>query len=414
MSGTLFIRLAAEGDQASWVRLDEHGRQLASPLQGSLAEASQVEHEQRVVVLVPAMQVMSTRATVPPTRNAVRLRQMLPYSLEELLAQDVDELFFAIGPRHGSDVSVAIVARDRLNTWLHLLAEAGIGATAIHSEADGVPHTPGALTLIAEGERIFGRWGDEAPFVFDGLGLVALVELATKSHATESESPGPPNVILYADQNAYAKHERDCGTLRAICLSFEIRLLDEGSLPRFAATLSAQPGTNLLQGDYAPRSNWLPAVRPWRFAAGLLLGLIALAAATQAAQYLSLQRQERSLAQIIEVTCREHYGLPQMSACRSEMQRRLAAAGQAMSGPAQGFLVVLLAVAQNRDSGSQITALSYRNGVMDLRLRVPSVPVLDEFVQRMSESNLLEVRIQSANPADNGVESQLQIVARGS
>ena len=92
MPGTLFLRLAADPDRAAWVCLDEHGRQLEPPQQGSLMDAGPLARESRVVVLVPAMQIVTTLVSVPPTRNTARLRQMLPYTLEETLAQDVDEL----------------------------------------------------------------------------------------------------------------------------------------------------------------------------------------------------------------------------------------------------------------------------------------------------------------------------------
>ena len=39
-----------------------------------------------------------------------------------------------------------------------------------------------------------------------------------------------------------------------------------------AATLAQRPGTNLLQGAYAPKSNWSAMAKPWRLAASLAGG----------------------------------------------------------------------------------------------------------------------------------------------
>ena len=114
---------------------------------------------------------LSAEAALPAASQA-RLRQLVPFSLEELLADDVDQMVFAIGARLPSGATqIAAVARKRMDAWLAELRAAGIEPHAMCSEADGIPDIPATLVLIIEGERIAGRKPGQAPFVFDGLAL---------------------------------------------------------------------------------------------------------------------------------------------------------------------------------------------------------------------------------------------------
>jgi general secretion pathway protein L len=407
--GTLAIRLHSAPQQIEWVQLDQQGRQYGAIRNDAHEDLRVLARDRRVIVLVPAMHVITTEVDIPPTKSSARMRQMLPFALEETLAQDVDELFFAVGPRRSSGkIAVAIVAEERMTCWLDELRALGITPAAIYAEFEGVPDTPGALTLIAEGRSVMGRLAGATPFFLEGLNLPQVIGLLDRG----ADKSGSSHLLLYADRTAYALHESTFPVLRDSSATFEARLLEGSSLPHLAATLVAQPGTNLLQGPHAPSSDWREALRPWRLAASLLLGLLLLTTATQAATYLNLQRQERDLASRVEQICREGFSSAQLAGCRAEVQRRLAAAGQGSVSSQQGFLATLQAIAEHRDPASAITALSFRNGVMDLRIVAPSVPALDEFVQRMGDSGL-EARIQSVNPGEDGVESQLQVLGRG-
>jgi general secretion pathway protein L len=150
-------------------------------------------------------------------------------------------------------------------------------------------------------------------------------------------------------------------------------------------------------------------LRPWRLAAGLLIALVGLSVLGRGVEYLSLSRADAALAARVEERCRSGFSLPATANCSAEVQRRLAAAGAVPTGSGGGFLAALAAVAEASDAQSRVTALSFRNGVLDLRLTAPSVPALDDFARRMTESEQFAVEIRSANPTEAGVEGQLHV-----
>jgi general secretion pathway protein L len=405
---SLYIRLHDDSSEVNWVTLDQDGRRTSVARRGSLAEAGSDAEGRRVVVLVPGTQVITTSASVP-VRSLARLQQVLPYSLEESLAQDVEQLLFAAGPRTAAGaVAVSVVAKERMEAWLERVREAGLTPSAVYADSEGVPDTPGTLTLIMEGERIYGRRSGQPPFVFEDLSLESLLDLLKGGEAITSEDTADlERVLVYTEQNSHGRYEQQLAALREQVGSLDIRLLEDTALAHIAATLCNHPGANLLQGPYAPKSDWVALLRPWRFAAALLAVLVGVGFVSQGALYLMLRHQDRAITERATAACQGFSA--RLGDCRAEVDRRLAAAGQQAAPSDQQFLTMLAAVAQARAGGSRVTSLSFRNGVMNLRMTAPSVPALDEFAKKISDSKQLQARIQSANQTDQGVEGQLQI-----
>ncbi|MGI9257700.1 MAG: type II secretion system protein GspL, partial [Gammaproteobacteria bacterium] len=256
--------------------------------------------------------------------------------------------------------------------------------------------------------RVYGRMPDQAPFVLEGFQLADILQILAPG---EDDDPSSFHVVVFADEAGYANCEAEIDALRLQVASLDIHVLPEGPLPRFGATLINQPGNNLLQGPYAPKSNWRGLVRPWRMAAALLVGLAALATATEGVRYFSLNRQDQVLTAQLQSGCQDSFQMTQLAACRGEIQRRLAAVGAGdatTSGPL--FLTALAAVADAGAESGRFEALSFRNGVTDVRMIVSDVATLDGFARAIESGGRFDVNIQSATPGSDGVEGRLQVV----
>jgi general secretion pathway protein L len=398
---SLFIRLGENGAEASWATFAPTGQLTSSIVRGPLAAARPAAEGRRVIVLVPGLEVILTQAELPAASQA-RLRQIVPFTLEDSLADDVEGLAFAIGPRLSSGVaSVAVVAKARLEAWLADLSAAGIVPHAVYSETEGVPDVPGTLMLLCEGPRIHARCSDKPPVLLEGVPLRQAVDLL-KAGADE-----PKHAVAYVDPAARSLLQAELGVLPDLFSSAEAKLAPEGLFPHFAATLAQRPGTNLLQGPYAPRSNWLELVRPWRLAASLLIAAGVLAIVVQGAQYWSLRRADMQLGVQLSQSCQRLFNVNRASACDAEIQKLRRANPNAGS---ETFLTTLEAVAEARQAAMRIDAMSYRNRVMDLQLIAGSVDELDAFARSLEQTKRFTPKIESANQSESGVEGRLQIV----
>jgi len=403
LAETLFIRLA-DGEAAHWAAFDANGALVGSIGRGSLASAAAAVDGKRCCVLLPGVDVTTAVVDLPAASQA-RLRQILPFSLEESLADDVEHLSFAIGARRGSGATpVAVTAKQRIDSWLERLRVAGIVPQVLCSEADGVPDVPGALVTLVEGNRLYGRLAERAPFVLEGLTLPQALGLA-RSAAEVAERP---HLLVYTDAADSERVRREVAALGDEFASVEIKVAANGVFPHLAATLAQRAGTNLLQGAYAPRSNWLAFAQPWRFAAALGVAVLVLSLLTQGAQYLQLRRADQALTDLVASNCQRVVGDARQSACQREVQQRLGAS--AAGAGSEEFLATLAAVSAARDSAMHIDALSYRNRILDLQLLAASVPALDEFARGLEQTKRFDAEIQAANQKDNGIEGRVRVV----
>lgn len=409
MAEHLFIRLSDGTDQATVVALNTDGHLLRGPETLPLSAAARDAGDMAVTVLLPARDIVSCLASVPAASPA-RLRQMLPFSLEDELASDVDELHFAAGARNDkNELAVSIIARDRLERWLDLLRSAGIEPRRVCSEADGVPDTPGAVTLFVEGRRILGRRPGGAPFVFEEIGLGELWRLLETERA---DSGDLGHVVLFVDRRTRSDRDAEIEAWRAGITELNIRELPEGILPKLAAGLVFDSGANLLQGDYATRSDLLALARPWRVAAVFALALIGVSVLGTAAEYYKLNREEARLTAEATQICASSYGMPQLPRCLAEMARRMADSGQTTAGGGQGFLPMLAAVAGSAGNAMAISGISYRDRVMTLEVQIPDASYLEAFGQRLSaDGDYAHETQNSVNQPDGSLQSRVRIVA---
>ncbi len=406
MADYLFIRFRDDLPEVEALALNDQGRLIEPLSRGPIEHLVRRAHGRRVVVLLPGTEIVTTQAQLPKASPA-RLRQLLPFTLEDVFAADIESLHFAAGRRSASGAVLAsVVERERLERRLDQIRAAGIRPSAIYAETEGVPDTPSTLSLVVEGTRVYGRRPGQAPFVLEGLGLGQILDLLA---AQSEERADLQHLLVYFGSNAELQYQAELAEIRTRVQSLDVKEAVDGILGRLAATLVFEPGANLLQGPYAPKSDYSGLARPWYAAAGLVVGLVALTLGAQAAEYFVLKRQDAALTDQLTTICARGFGSPRLSACRAEMQQRLAAAGQQASLGQESFLTTLAAVADSTVADSHIEALSYRNRIMDLQLVVPSVPLLDQFAQGVASGERFEVRIQSANPGESGVEGRVQI-----
>jgi general secretion pathway protein L len=403
---TLFIRLPYGGADAAWAVFESDGRLVSAVGRGPLAEARALAAGRRIVVMVPALDVIATQADLPAASQS-RLRQIVPYSLEESLADDVEKLTFAIGARVESGATaVAITARARMDAWLAELRDAGLMPQVLCSEGDGVPDVPATLALLIEDDRIYGRRPGQPPFVFDGIDLFQVINLSRGGAPADADLK---HAIVYVDAPGRERHRKELASLEQFATA-DVKLVADGLFAHLAASLAQRPGTNLLQGGYAPKSNWAALAKPWRVAASLLVAAAALGVLSLAAEYWSLRRTDGELTEIVAASCERLVGASRVAACEAEVQQRLGSGRTGTTG--EGFLATLNAVAVARSSDTQIDALSYRNGAMDLQLIARDIPAVDEFARHLTETRRFNPVLESSAQEGDKVTFRMKITGK--
>ncbi|MFZ5536864.1 MAG: type II secretion system protein GspL [Pseudomonadota bacterium] len=147
-------------ERIAWV-LEQEGRIQKG--ESAWADLPRPPEATRIRLLLPGDGV--THAAVRlAARSAKLIAQALPYALEEQLAEDVEQLSIAHGPRDGTGlVQARVVRRDVLERLLERLRGQGLEPQAAYSELDALPPPEhGWVTLDWAGLRLARGAGGEA------------------------------------------------------------------------------------------------------------------------------------------------------------------------------------------------------------------------------------------------------------
>jgi general secretion pathway protein L len=417
MADWLLIRLPRTPEQpATWITADPRGNPSGPPQSGPLSLAAPRSVGRRICVLVPGTDVLLAEPEVP-MKAGTKLQQVVPYALEEQLADDIDDLHFAIGKRAADSprTPVAVIRRSLMDEWLTSLKSSGLEPESMYPDSDLLPQNPGQSVALLEEDVVVVRPPRGSPVTLPVEALGEALEIAQQGNAgvgteasPELATTGIRGLVLYTGAAEWHQHSAKIEALRERFDGIKIQLLSQGPLALFAQQLPTAAPINLLQGLYAPTTARTVGWKSWRVAAILLASLVGLHVAGKAAELTALKHSERSLDESIGQTCRQAMsgGCSTLDA-RRQMEQRLAAA---QNGGGSTFLPALQAVVQARTAapGTTLQALSFRQGAVDMKLSARDAASLDHMSQAL-RANGWQADLTSGNATANGYEGRIQL-----
>ncbi len=416
MSEYVVIRLAAEDRAVEWVLVDSNGTRRSGVSSGDLEQAAAAAGDHAVIVLVPAEDVLLTSVTIP-ARSTAKIRTALPFALEENLADDVEDLHFAIGDRQENNrLPVAVVSHEKMSRWQNRLNEAGIVPVMLVAENHGLAKIPGTLSLMVDDETVMFNDGADTEFGMQEVKPSDVLVIAGQLGETQQEDgENSGHLIVFCTPEQDENLSHDWIALRHELHSVDVNVLPDGVLPKLAVTVAAGHGINLLQGSYGKTTEYGPLLRPWKLAALLLLGLTIVGMALKGVGYYQLLQDEATL----RAQFNAEYRLLRPGDTREIIDplatiQSLRRGTEASAAP-RVFLPSLreLGAALDANSGAEIEAISYRAGIVDLRLTVPDVATLDNIQKAVSASGRFRASIQSTDQVADKINGRIQIREAG-
>jgi len=409
MADWLLLRLPRSPEQpASWLIVDARGAASGPPQSGPLSLAAARAPGRRICVLVPGSDVLLAEPDVPMKAGA-KLQQVVPHALEEQLAEDIDDLHFAIGKRavDSSRTPVAVVSRALMDEWVTQLKTNGLEPEALYADSDLLPQNPGQSVALLEEGIIVVRPPSGSTVTLPAEALAEALEIAQA--APDETGAGGRGLILYTGPAEWHRHSAQVEALRERFDGIKIQLLTTGPLALFGQQLPINSPINLLQGTYTPTTSRAVGWKAWRVAVILLACLVGLHVAGKAAELSMLKRNERKIDS--SITDAFHVAMPgeqNTAGARQRMEARLAAARNGSAS--NGLLAALEAVAQARGAAPStvIQALSFREGTLEMKVSAPDAQTLDRLTQTL-KGNGWRADLTSGNAGSSGFEGHIEI-----
>jgi len=395
--------------QVSWLRSSDEGGRRQSMSRGSLDEVGREAAGCQLIVLAPGADVLLTSAVVP-SRQRQHIVSAVPYLLEDQLADDVDEMHFALGPR-GSDgrVPVAVVSRQHMHQWLEHLREAGLEPDIMIPDVMALPLQQDGWTVLHDGDVVMVRQGQYSGAVIDTQAVPAWFELAL----AELGDNRPERINLYDCQ-----YDSDARLLlQAGNISIEAQAQAEPPLQFLARHFPDTAVINLIQGEYSRREQIGRLFRPWRVALALLFAVVLLKMAVSLSMYLGMRSDSRHLQAEIERIYRDTFpDAKKVVDARKQMEAKLAELGAAGADGGRGFLPLMSQVGKSLQKldGIELRHAAYQDGRLSLSLKIKSLQLLEQLKQLLLAEADLSVDIQSAASRDDYVDAHLQLSRQGS
>jgi general secretion pathway protein L len=415
MPESLIIHLR-DGASPQWMVCNDDGHVVVNAVSGDLAQATAMSTGRRVAVILPANEVLVTESDAP-AKGAAKLAQVIPYALEERVADEIENLHFAIGERDSTTgrVAVAVIARARIDARLSELRSAGLNPQAIYSEAMLLPAMPGQMIALLDGDTLTLRTADAPPLVLPALSIPDAFEmaLATQTSTVAGLEPAPLGLLLYAGHSEWEAHQFAVDAFRDRFTGVKVQLLPAGPLSVLAPAAAAGDAINLLQGALAVSSPLELGWRAWRVAAVLAASLLVLHLGGRWLELSRLRKTEAALDASIQEAFRAAMpGQQNATNARRRIEQRL---NEIRAGGASGTLLPALSAIANARSAAPaatIEGFTFRDGTLDLRILAPDAASLDAIGQRLRAATW-EADIMGGSASGDSYRGRLQIRKAG-
>jgi general secretion pathway protein L len=392
---TILLRFGAEDlDAVSWLRTDD----TSSLKSGSLAEAAEDCKEARVIVLVPATDVLLIRAIIPG-RNRKRSIQAAPFVLEEYLADAVEKFHFSCGPRNpDGSMDVAVVDKKCMAHWLSLLHDVGLEADNMIPETLAVPYEAESLTVLITQNQALIRSGPRAGFAVDSHNLQA----ALQAHLAPLTDSRIQHIRLFQEEDIDLNLELEIPTLPVIKAT---------TMVAFCQGVDNKISLDLLQGEYSRKTDWQYVMESWKIPFVLALTFIAVKGILFGVDYIHYKQESQSLQNRIEKVYLSTFPeTKQLVNPRAQMEQQLTL----LTGTPEtqhGFLESLARIgpALQKSEDYSMQRLSYRDNVLDLELTLASPDSVKELKDRLLANTDLSIEIRTSPADNNRVSAHLEV-----
>ncbi|GLX78919.1 type II secretion system protein L [Thalassotalea insulae] len=403
MAENLIIRLGSQqSDKVHWLVWSNTEQNIIAS--GELSNAEQLSQLQeksltrQTVVVVPAADIAFKSLQVP-AKSKKAMQLAAPFMVEDDLAQEVEQLFFAYGEPKVSEAEcncfMAIVERAQMQSWLAWLEQAGIKTRSIIPDILLLPAADQHWQAITLDNSVLLRQGPWHGLAIDST----LWPSISASWLAEQNQP----------IDAYSELPQSDAELQINAQPEELPLA-------LLAQQLEQQKFNLLQGEFAVKSERSPLVKTWAWAAGFLLAALLVNVIVKSVTLMQIHDQQLAVEQ--EIIKQYKAAFPQtkrvrIATIRSQLKRKMSEVGASEAGAEFLSLLAKVQPAFAKVPSLKPDSLRFDSRRNELRLQA-SANGYQQFEQFKVQLEAQQLEVSQGTQSNQGdkVSGALSIKAR--
>jgi general secretion pathway protein L len=397
----LVVRLGTDPDEPiHWIVWSSQQNEIIAS--GELPNAVQLNTladragRRPICVLVPTSDVLLKWVELPAKAGRKALAA-IPFILEEEISGDISQQFFALGPKEGNKQAVAVVNKQKLQSWLNMIEDAGLTCDQIIPDVIALPLVDkNAWSILELGQQMLVRKDDWAGLQGERDWLIQAINHHARQYAKQNKQ-----ALLVNDYSSTNLTDIENLVVSVMPLELPMKVLAQGvKLTEF----------NLLQGEYKINNKVSGQWKKWRLAA--VLAVVALFT-TLIDKSLEQSRLSNQLATLKTQVGNEYKrAFPNAGAyrdLRTTMARQMKALEQGSGGASMLIMLSQLRPAFE-ESKVKPQTMRFDSSRAELRIQVVAInfEALDQF-KRQAEAQGFTVEQGSINQKDNQVIGSLSI-----
>jgi general secretion pathway protein L len=397
----LVIRLGANPDESiHWIVWSSQQNEIIAS--GELPDATQLATladragRRPICALVPTSDVLLKWVELPAKAGRKALAA-IPFILEEEISGDISQQFFALGPKEGNNQAVAIVNKAKLQSWLKIIADAGLTCEQLIPDVLALPlEDKSAWSVLELGQQMLVRKDEWAGLQGERGWLIQAINHIARQYTKQTAQT--PSINDYSGMDLADLKHLDISVMP---LELPMKVLAQGV---------ASAKFNLLQGEYKINNKVAGQWKKWRLAAVLAVVALFTSLIDKSLEQNQLVNQLTSLK--LQVKSEYKRAFPNAGAyrdLRTTMGRQMKALETSGGGAS---MLIMLSQLRPAFEESDVRPQTMRFDSSRAELRIQAIAsnydALDKF-KRQAEAQGFTVEQGSINQKDNQVIGTLLI-----
>lgn len=385
--------------QVSWcVHASE---QPSSCAQGDLSTLAEQALDLPIVAIIPGIWLSMFKAALPKGRSA-QIKKAIPFLLEEQLAEDLEEVHFALPATYqlGETTPIAVINQNRMRTLVATFKEKHLNLQYALPDWLCLPLFEQTWTIYLGQTHVCVRQAKDLGFSIQKNLLMPMLNLALNQAEQK-----PHTLHVYHLAMEAADMEEQLTTLN-IPLAYEAVNMDP--LLLWAQHIEMPPALNLLQGEYYIRPKFSKVKRLWMMAGGMVAAIIMVQLLHSSVEYQQYKNQYDALhAQVLELYTSVFPGETQTGNARARLEPMLAESGSSANNPLFIYLQDISDPLLNIPD-VVVQQLSLQENSLQLEVVVKDFAALGQLEAALAEKGLT-VKQDSASLENDQVIAQLHV-----